>query len=77
MPVLLCSIPVVLLPYWCASGKQARDPAPKAGRDPDFRTDLAGLKRLSPDMPLMLERLSTPEEYRQVYYCRQSMAAEA
>jgi sugar phosphate isomerase/epimerase len=31
----------------------------------DFRTYLAGLRRLSPDLPLLLEHLSTPEEYRQ------------
>ncbi len=30
----------------------------------DYRTYLAGLKRLSPDVPLMLEHLSTADEYR-------------
>lgn len=31
----------------------------------DYRAYLTGLKRLSPDTPLLVEHLSTPEEYRQ------------
>ena len=33
----------------------------------DFRSYLSALRRLSPDIPLMLEHLSTPEEYGQAY----------
>ena len=33
----------------------------------DFRTYLAEVERLSPDLPLLLEHLSSPEEYRQGY----------
>jgi len=33
----------------------------------DFRTYLAGIRCLPPDVPLLLEHLSTPEEYRQGY----------
>ena len=42
----------------------------------DFRAYLAELKRLSPDLPLLLEHLSSQEEYRQGYDYLRSIEAE-
>ena len=67
------------------AGARGRGPAPRQGRGGRVRPGLGGLNypvylselsRLNPDTPLMLEHLSTPEEYMLAAEYLRRVAAE-